>query len=95
MQRVGGWVVGVMVQPPGEPAFLRHYYAVGQAEQAKAEWTAVDAALRLGAVAASPVAGLEPVAALREIPTNRMATLGLKPGEVRPLGWKSPRRWLS
>lgn len=95
MKGAGGWLVGVMVQPPGEPQPLRHYYAVGQAEQAKAEWTAIDAALRLGAVAASPVGGLEPVAALREISLSRMAALGLKPGEVRPLGWKSPRRWLS
>jgi hypothetical protein len=95
MQGVGGWLIGVMVQAPGEPGPLRHYYAVGQAEQAKAEWRAVDAALRVGAVAASPVGGLEPVAAIREIPLQRMAALGLKPGEVRPLGWKHPRRWLS
>lgn len=95
MQRVGGWLIGVMVQAPGEPQPLRHYYAVGQPEQAKAEWTAVDAALQVGAVSPSPVGGLEPVAAIREIPPPRMAALGLRPGEVRPLGWKHPRRWLS
>lgn len=95
MQRVGGWLIGVMVQAPGEPQPLRHYYAVGQPEQAKAEWTAVDAALQVGRVAASPVGGLEPVAAIRELAAPRMAALGLRPGEVRALGWKHPRRWLS
>ncbi|HEY8571793.1 hypothetical protein [Phenylobacterium sp.] len=90
-----GWVVGVMVKPAGETAHLRHYYAVGCAEQGKAEWTAVDMALREGAVAESPVGGLEPVAALRPLPLQRMAALGLRPGETRALGWKHPRRWLA
>jgi hypothetical protein len=91
----GGWLIGVMVEEPGAPAAVRHYYAVGQDEQARAEWKAVDQALRLGAVAASPVGGLEPVAAIRRIPPQRMTALGLVAGEVRALGWKHPRRWLA
>lgn len=89
-----GWVIGVMLSPPGEP-MQRHYYAVGHAERAKAEWTAVDWAVRAGEVAASPVAGAEPVESLRPLTRSRMAVLGLTPGEVRALGWRYPRRWLS
>ncbi|MET0273446.1 MAG: hypothetical protein ABW360_10685 [Phenylobacterium sp.] len=84
-----------MVEAPGEPKAVRHFYAVGHAERAKAEWTAIDRALTLGGVSASPVGGLEPVAALREIPPQRMKALGLEAGEVRALGWRPPRRWLS
>ena len=89
----GGWVVGVLVAPAGE-ALQRHYYAVGHPDQAKAEWTAVDWAVRVGEVATSPVAGAEPVEALRPLTLARMATLGLAGGEVRELGWRYPRRWL-
>jgi hypothetical protein len=89
-----GWVIGVMLAPPGQ-AMLRHYYAVGHADRAKAEWTAVDWAVRAGEVAASPLGGAEPVEALRPLTRARMATLGLAPGEVRELGWRYPRRWLS
>lgn len=91
----GGWLVGVMVEETGQPAPVRHYYAIGFDEQARAEWTAVDLALRIGAVATSPVAGAEPVETLRHIPLPRMRALGLAPGEVRALGWKYPRLWLS
>ncbi len=87
-------MIGVMVEQPGQAA-QRHYFAVGHEDRAKAEWTAVDWALREGQVAASPVGGLEPVEALRQLPPSRMAALGLKAGEVRPLGWRHPRRWLS
>ncbi|WP_411287480.1 hypothetical protein [Phenylobacterium sp.] len=87
-------MIGVMVEPPGEPAALRHYYAVGFEDRAKAEWTAVDRALTAGRVAASPVKGLEPVQALAELTAHRMKMLGLAAGEVRELGWKYPRRWL-
>jgi hypothetical protein len=90
----GGWVIAVMVEQSGQ-APVRHFFAVGHEDRAKAEWTAVDWALREGSVAASPVGGLEPVEALRHIPPLRMAALGLKAGEVRALGWKHPRRWLS
>jgi hypothetical protein len=89
-----GWVVGVMLAPAGEP-MQRHYYAVGHADRAKAEWTAVDCAVRFGEVATSPVAGAEPVEALRALTGPRMAALGLASGEFRELGWRYPRRWLS
>jgi hypothetical protein len=88
-----GWVVGVMLAADGQP-MQRHYYAVGHADRAKAEWTAIDSAVRSGEVASSPVAGAEPVEALRALTRARMRTLGLAPGEVRELGWRYPRRWL-
>jgi hypothetical protein len=88
-----GWVVGVMLKAPSEP-MQRWYYAVGHADQAKAEWTAVDLALRQGEVAQSPVDGEEPVQALRPLTRPRMAALGLLAGQVRELGWRYPRKWL-
>lgn len=89
-----GWVIGVLVQTPGEP-MQRHYYAVGRADRAQAEWAAVDCAVRAGQVATSPIGGDEPVEAIRPLTRPRMAMLGLTPGEVRELGWRYPRRWLS
>jgi len=89
-----GWVIGVLLAAGGEPA-QRHHYAVGEADRAKAEWTAIDWALRRGEVAASPIAGAEPVEALKALTRPRMSALGLAPGEVRELGAKSPRRWLA
>jgi len=89
-----GWVIGVMLSADGQP-MQRHYYAVGHAERAKAEWTAVDNAVRAGEVATSPIGGNEPVAALQPLTRTRMATLGLAEGEVRELGWRYPRRWLT
>lgn len=88
------WVIGVMLQPPGEP-MQRHYYAVGHADRAKAEWTAIDWAVRAGEVAAGPRNGAEPVEALKGLTRPRMAILGLASGEVRALGWRYPRRWLA
>jgi len=88
-----GWVVGVMLAA-GDLPMQRHYYAVGHADRAKAEWTAIDWAIRAGEVAPSPVAGSEPVEALRPLTRQRMGVLGLGPGEVRELGWRYPRRWL-
>jgi len=90
-----GWLIGVLVEPPGEPAPLLHYFAVGHADQAKCEWTAVDHAGRTGRVATSPVRGQEPVQAIRALTPARMKTLGLAQSEVRELGWRHPRRWLS
>lgn len=90
----GGWLIGVMVRAGGEP-MQRHYYAVGHADRHKAEWTAVDCAVRAGEVATSPIGGAEPVEALRQLTPAKMAGLGLKAGEVRELGWRHPRRWLS
>jgi len=88
-----GWVIGVLLAPPGQP-MQRHYYAIGHGDRARAEWTAVDRAVGAGEVAASPVAGEEPVQALRPLTAARMAVLGLAAGEVRELGWLYPRRWL-
>jgi len=90
-----GWLIGVMVQVPGEPAPLVHYFAVGHQDQGKCEWTAVDLAREAGRIAESPVAGQEPVQALRALTLAKMRMLGLAPGQVRALGWKHPRRWLS
>ena len=90
----GGWLIGVMVKATGEPDFLRHYFAVGHEDRAKAEWTAIDHALKVGIVAASPVGGLEPVQAISQTPATLMKTLGLADGQVRALGWKYPRRWI-
>jgi len=91
----GGWLIGVLVEVAGEPAPLRHYFAVGHADQARSEWTAVDCAGRTGRVASSPFAGQEPVAAIRPLSPAKMKVLGLAPGEVRELGWRHPRRWLT
>ena len=90
-----GWVIGVLVQPPGEPAPLRHYFAVGHQDQAKCEWTAVDYAGRAGIVASSPLKGQEPVEAIRPLTLAKMKSFGLLPGQVRELGWRHPRRWLT
>ena len=88
-------MIGVMVELPGEPSPLRHFFAVGHEDRAKAEWTAIDRALLIGAVAESPVSGLEPVHVVSELSPRTVKSLALKSGEVRPLGWKWPRRWLS
>jgi len=91
----GGWLIGVLVELTGEPAPLLHYFAVGHTDQGKCEWTAVDHAGRTGRVATSPVGGQEPVQAIRALTLAKMKTLGLAPGEVRELGWRHPRRWLT
>lgn len=87
-------MIGVMVEPPGEPGPVRHFFAVGYDDRAQAEWKAVDQALLVGRVATSPVKGLEPVHAVAELSAKVVANLALRPGEVRPLGWKWPRRWI-
>jgi hypothetical protein len=46
-------------------------------------------------VAASPVGGLEPVHMVSELTPHTVGRLALKPGEVRALGWRWPRRWLT
>jgi hypothetical protein len=90
-----GWMIAVMVELAGEPAALRHFFAVGHGDQAKAEWRAIDSALLLGKVATSPVGGLEPVHAVSELSARSIKALALRPGEVRPLGWRQPRRWIT
>lgn len=89
------WMIGVMVEVEGEPVALRHFFAVAHADRAKAEWRAVDRALLIGRVAASPVGGLEPVHAISELSAATAGKLGLKAGEVRSLGWRWPRRWIT
>ena len=90
-----GWLIGVMVELPGEPLALRHFFAVGHDDRAKAEWTAIDGALLIGPVSPSPVRGLEPVHVVSELSARTVGALALKPGEVRSLGWRWPRRWTS
>jgi len=91
----GGWLIGVLVELAGEPRPLRHYFAVGHEDQAKSEWTAVDWAGRTGRIASSPVGGQEPVEAIRPLTPAKMKIFGLAQGEVRELGWRHPRRWLT
>ena len=91
----GGWLVGVLLELPGETAPLRHYFAIGHEDQGKSEWTAVDWAGRAGRVATSPNGGQEPVEAVRPLSAAKMKMLGLAQGEVRELGWRHPRRWLT
>ena len=64
-------------------------------DRAKAEWTSIDRAMLIGEVAASPVGGLEPVHVVSELSPQMVKSLALRPGEVRSLGWKWPRRWIS
>ena len=90
-----GWLIGVMVELAGEPAPLRHFFAVGYEDRAQAEWKAIDRALLIGRVATSPFGGLEPVHAVSELPPPTTRALALKPGEVRSLGWRWPRRWIA
>jgi hypothetical protein len=91
----GGWLIGVLLEIAGEPKPLRHYFAVGHEEQAKSEWTAIDCAGRTGRVASSPIGGQEPVQAIRPLTPAKMKVLGLAQGEIRELGWRHPRRWLT
>jgi hypothetical protein len=91
----GGWMIGVMLELAGEPRAIRHFFAVGHEDRAKAEWSAIDAALLSGELATSPVSGLEPVHVVNPLSDKAMRSLALRPGEVRALGWKWPRRWTS
>ena len=90
-----GWLIGVMVEVADEPAPLRHVFAVGFEDRARAEWSAIDKALLIGPVATSPVGGLEPVHMVGELSARAVRSLALKAGEVRSLGWRWPRRWLT
>ncbi len=90
-----GWLIGVMVELAGEPLPLRHFFAVGHEDRARAEWKAIDRALLIGKVATSPIDSLEPVHAVSELPADAVTKLALKAGEVRSLGRKWPRRWVN
>lgn len=88
-------MIGVHVEVRGVPGSVRHFFAIGHADRAKAEWTAVDWAQKVGDVVSSPVRGDEPVQMLGSLTAPSMSRLGLRPGEVRELGVKWPRRWLA
>ncbi len=83
-----------MVELPGEKSPIRHFFAVGHEDRAKAEWTAIDAALLIGPVATSPFGGLEPVHMVAELPAHIVRAMALRPVEVRSLGVKTPRKWI-
>ena len=89
-----GWMVGVLVEIGGAPA-VRHFYAVARDDRARAEWAAADQALKDGAIATSPHAGMEPIEAIGPLSTRALHALGLAPGQTKALGWKPPRRWLA
>jgi hypothetical protein len=89
------WMVGVMLELPDAAAPVRHFYAVGHEDRNRAEWAAVDEALARGAVATSPVAGVEPVEAFARLSPRVVRRMGLAAGGVRPLGTLWPRRWLA
>lgn len=84
-----------MLELPDEPGPVRHFYAVGHDDQARAEWAAVDQALAAGAVATSPIGGVEPVQAFARLSPRVVKRMGLSPGRVQPLGRLWPRRWLA
>ena len=88
------WLVGVMLELPDEATPIRHFYAVGHEDQARADWAAIDEALGLGAVATSPIGGVEPVQAFARLSPKAVKRMGLAEGRVRPLGRLWPRRWL-
>jgi hypothetical protein len=90
-----GWLIGVLIEVDGEPAPVRHFFAVGHDDRAKAEWRAIDAALLVGRVAGSPVGGLEPVHMISELTAKTIRAVALRSGEVRSLGWRWPRRWIA
>jgi hypothetical protein len=90
-----GWLVGVLVKTPETAEPVRHFYAVGHEDRARAEWAAADLAMQLGDIASSPHRGTEPVETLRQLSRASFDWSGLTRGEVRPLGVKWPRRWLS
>lgn len=93
--RLAGWLVGVLVRLPGERDPVRHFWAAAVADRAKAEWAAADRAMLVGDIASSPFRGTEPVEAIKALTPHAFDWSGLKDGEVRALGTKQPRRWLT
>ena len=90
-----GWLIGVLVRVEGAAEPLRHFYAVGHEDRAQAEWAAADLAIQVGDIASSPFRGAEPVETLRQLSRTSFDWSGLGRREVRALGVKWPRRWLS
>jgi hypothetical protein len=89
------WMVGVMLELPDEAAPVRHFFAVGHEDRSRAEWAAIDQALVVGAVATSPIGGVEPVEAFARLSPRVVRRMNLAPGRVQPLGRLWPRRWLA
>jgi hypothetical protein len=89
-----GWLIGVLVKLADQPMPVRHFWAVGLEDRAKAEWAAADRAMLLGDIASSPHQGTEPVEAMIQLSRTSFSWSGLAGGEVRALGVKWPRRWL-
>jgi hypothetical protein len=90
-----GWMIGVLLELDDEPNPLRHFYAVAQPDQARAEWAAADRALLAGVIASSPYGGMEPVEALGALSGHALRHLALQPGQTKELGRKWPRRFLT
>lgn len=84
-----------MVDASDEERPVREFYAVGKADRSLAEWAVVDQVVATGSVAGTPVHGQETVEIVAGISPDLARTHGLKANEVRPLGRRLPRRWLS
>jgi hypothetical protein len=87
-------MIGVLLDLPEERNPVRCFYAVGKADRAVAEWLAADRALTDGRIATSAFSGVEPVEAVAAISTHTAALMGLRPGDLKALGSRWPRRWL-
>jgi hypothetical protein len=90
-----GWIIGVLVETVGEAVPIRYFFAVAQPDRARAEWAAADRAMLIGHIATSPLSGMEPVDAIGELSDRAIRGLGLKPNQLKELGSRWPRRWLS
>ncbi len=91
-QGVGGWVIGVLLE--GDEGPRQEFFAVAREDRARAEWAAADLALSLGSIAASPRGGSEPVEAIAALTPDLVERFGVRPGAVKALGRRWPRRWL-
>ena len=90
-----GWLVGVLVKVDGNAEPVRHFYAIGYDDRARAEWAAADRAMLIGDIASSPYKGAEPVETMTRLSRTSFGWSGLAANEVRALGAKWPRRWLT
>ena len=87
-------MIAVLVEEGGKDGPQRCFYAVARDDRAQAEWAAVDLAVALGAVASSPVGGVEPVQAVGRLSADVIGEAGMAAGEIRALGRRWPRRWM-
>ncbi len=98
VETAGGWMIGVLVEPQeqrgGKAGPARLFFAVAQADRARAEWAAADRAMITGVIASSPFGGMEPVEAVAELSIHAIASLGLGQGQIKAFGDKWPRRLL-